>query len=89
MDESVKEIYKIILGNNGFGVHNKSSPLETLTFSNGDVVFRYDYSSTGLPPNWKMICLKKTISREELEKEYPMMTLFHNFKIIYNERKEY
>lgn len=43
----------------------------TTIFPDGDVVFRYDFSSTGLPPNWKVIYLSKSISKEELKKEYP------------------
>ncbi|MHA2280179.1 MAG: hypothetical protein ACXAC5_04815 [Promethearchaeota archaeon] len=80
MDKNVKQIYKIILGNNGFGIHNKSSPLETVMFPNGDVAFRYDVSSTGLPPNWEVLILSKNVSREKLEKEYPLLTMFGKLK---------
>lgn len=76
MDKKVKEIYKIILGNNGFGIYNKCSPLGTTTVFDGDVIFRYDCSSTGLPPNWKIIYLTKSVSKEELEKRYPLLTMF-------------
>ena len=80
MDKNVKQIYKIILGNNGFGIHNKCSPLKIDTFPDGDVIFRYDSSSTGLPPSWEMLILPKSISKKELEKKYPLLTMFGKLK---------
>jgi len=71
MDNNIKEIYKVVLGNNGYGAHNKSSPIDTVMFPDGDIIFRYDCGSTGLPPNWVTLYLRKIISKEDLKKRYP------------------
>jgi hypothetical protein len=78
MNKDVKQIYKIILGYNGLGLYNRSSsiPIETTAFPNGDIAFRYDTSSTGLPPNYKALILTRIIPKEELEKTYPMIKMY-------------
>jgi hypothetical protein len=71
MSPEVRKIYKIILGNNGFGIHNKSFYLNTFILPDGDTIFRWSPSSTGLPPAYEAIYLKKIIDKEQLYKEYP------------------
>ena len=58
MSKELKKVYKVILGNNGFGIYNKCYPLVSNILASGIVEIIWDESSTGAPgsiPQYKYL----------------------------------